>query len=259
MGFIPFSLIDFLDIVIVAWLLFMLYRVTRGTNTPYILVGITIIYLGWVVVRALNRELLSSILGQIISVGVIALIIVFQPEIRRFLQTLGMRQKELDFITRIFSSNRKSSSVNTSPIVSACLDMSDERTGALIVFTQQDDLQSIIEGGIAIDANVSVSLLKNIFFKNAPLHDGAIIVENNRIIAAKCILPVTQSNVPKSYGTRHRAAIGISEVTDAVVVVVSEETGKISIVKRGQIKNVEPQKFAPLLKRALNQREEPIA
>ena len=259
MGFIPFSLIDFLDIFIVAWLLFMLYRVTRGTNTPYILVGITIIYLGWVIVRALNMELLSNILGQIISVGVIALIIVFQPEIRRFLQTLGMRQKELDFITRIFSSNRKGASTNTSPIVSACLDMSDEHTGALIVFTQQDDLQSIIEGGIAIDANVSVSLLKNIFFKNAPLHDGAIIVENNRIIAAKCILPVTQSNVPKSYGTRHRAAIGISEVTDAVVVVVSEETGKISIVKRGQIKNVEPQKFAAQLKRALNQRDEPIA
>ncbi|MBR2352725.1 MAG: diadenylate cyclase CdaA [Alistipes sp.] len=259
MGFIPFSLVDFLDIFIVAGLFFMLYRVTRGTNTPYILVGIAMIYLGWVVVRALNMELLSTILGQIISVGAIALIIVFQPEIRRFLQTLGMRQKELDFITRIFSSNRKVTSVNTSPIVSACLDMSDERTGALIVFTQKDDLQAIIEGGIALDANVSVSLLKNIFFKNAPLHDGAIIVDNNRIVAAKCILPVTQSNVPKSYGTRHRAAIGISEVTDAVVLVVSEETGKISIVKRGQIKNIEQQKLAAALKRALNQREEQAA
>ena len=206
-------------------------------------------------VRALNMELLSNILGQVISVGVIALIIIFQPEIRRFLQLIGMRQKEFDFISRMFSVTRKKEDINTSPIVSACLDMSNTKTGALIVIRQKDDLLFIIENGIAVDANLSVSLLKNIFFKNAPLHDGAVIVEGNRIVAAKCILPVTQSDVPKDYGTRHRSAIGISELTDAVVVVVSEETGALSIVKAGQIKhNIDPQKFGYALKKALGQK-----
>ena len=253
MGFIPFTLIDFIDIFLVASLMFGIYRATRGTNAPYIFFGIIIVVIAWVMVRALNMELLSSILGQLISVGVIALIIIFQPEIRRFLQLIGMRQKELDFISRMFSS-RKKEDINTSPIVSACLDMSNTKTGALIVIRQKDDLMFVIENGITLDANTSVSLLKNIFFKNAPLHDGAVIIEGNHIVAAKCILPVTQSNVPKDYGTRHRSAIGMSELTDAVVVVVSEETGNISIAKNGQLKyNIDPQKFAGALKKALGQ------
>ena len=131
--------------------------------------------------------------------------------------------------------------------------MSEEKVGALIVFRRRDDLQFVIESGIAVDANTSVSLLKNIFFKNAPLHDGAVVIDNNRIVAAKCILPVTQSNVPKSYGTRHRAAIGLSEMTDAVVVVVSEETGAISIVKSGKLtRKIDPQKFGSMLREALD-------
>ena len=135
--------------------------------------------------------------------------------------------------------------------------MSENRVGALIVFRRKDDLQFVIEGGIALDANITMSLIKNIFFKNAPLHDGAVVIDNNRIVAAKCILPVTQSNVPKSYGTRHRAAIGLSEMTDAVVLVVSEETGAISIVKGGKIKSkIDPQKLNSLLKQALNEQEE---
>ncbi len=253
MGFIPFTLIDFIDIFLVASLMFGIYRATKGTSAPYIFFGIIIICIAWVMVRALNMELLSMILGNVISVGVIALVIIFQPEIRRFLQLIGMRQKEFDFISRVFSSSRKKEDINTSPIVSACLDMSESYTGALIVIRQRDDLQFIIEGGIALDANVSVSLLKNIFFKNAPLHDGAVVIEGSRVVAAKCILPVTQSDVPKDYGTRHRAAIGISELTDAVVVVVSEETGSISIVKNGQIKhNIDSQKFPILLKKMLS-------
>ena len=255
MGFIPFTLIDFIDIFLVAGLMFAIYRATRGTSAPYIFFGIIIICIAWVMVRALNMELLSNILGQVISVGVIALIIIFQPEIRRFLQLIGMRQKEFDFISRMFSVTRKKEDINTSPIVSACLDMSNTKTGALIVIRQKDDLLFIIENGIAVDANLSVSLLKNIFFKNAPLHDGAVIVEGNRIVAEKCILPVTQADVPKDYGTRHRSAIGISELTDAVVVVVSEETGALSIVKAGQIKlNIDPQKFGYALKKALGQK-----
>ena len=254
MGFIPFTLIDFIDIFLVASLMFGIYRATRGTNAPYIFFGIIIVIIAWVMVRALNMELLSSILGQVISVGVIALIIIFQPEIRRFLQLIGMRQKEFDFISRMFSS-RKKEDINTSPIVSACLDMSNTKTGALIVIRQKDDLMFVIENGITLDANTSVSLLKNIFFKNAPLHDGAVIIEGNHIVAAKCILPVTQSDVPKDYGTRHRSAIGMSELTDAVVIVVSEETGSISIAKNGQLKhNIDPQKFALALKKALGQR-----
>jgi uncharacterized protein (TIGR00159 family) len=132
--------------------------------------------------------------------------------------------------------------------------MSNTKTGALIVIRQRDDLMFVIENGITLDANISVSLLKNIFFKNAPLHDGAVIIEDNHIVAAKCILPVTQSDVPKDYGTRHRSAIGMSELTDAVIVVVSEETGSISIAKNGQLKhNIDPQKFAGALKKALGQ------
>ena len=257
MGFIPFTFIDLLDILLVAGLLFIVYKAMKGTNAPYIMVGIVMVYFGWVIVRALNMELLSTILGQIISVGVIALLVIFQPELRRFLFTLGMRQKELDFLTRFFSLNRKHSSTNTSPIVSACKDMSEEKVGALIVFRRKDDLQFVIEGGIALDANITVSLIKNIFFKNAPLHDGAVVIDNNRIVAAKCILPVTQSNVPKSYGTRHRAAIGLSEMTDAVVLVVSEETGAISIVKGGKLKSkIDAQKLNATLKQALEEAKE---
>ena len=256
MGFIPFTLIDFIDIFLVAGLMFAIYRATRGTSAPYIFFGIIIICIAWVMVRALNMELLSNILGQVISVGVIALIIIFQPEIRRFLQLIGMRQKEFDFISRMFSVTRKKEEINTSPIVSAGLDMSNTKTGALIVIRQKDDLLFIIENGIAVDANLSVSLLKNIFFKNAPLHDGAVIIEGNRIVAAKCILPVTQSDVPKDYGTRHRSAIGLSELTDSVVVVVSEETGALSIAKGGQLKhNIDPQKFGAALKKALGQQK----
>ena len=234
MDFIPFTFIDFIDIFFVALIMFGLYRMTRGTNAPYIVSGIIVIYIVWVVVRALNMELLSSILGQIVSVGVLAIIIVFQPELRHFLQMIGMRRKGFNFINRIFNTH-DFTGPNLTPIISACTDMSESKTGALIVLAQESDLRDIIDGGIRLDAQLSQPLLENIFFKNAPLHDGAAVVMNNRIVAAKCILPVTQSNVPKSYGTRHRAAIGVSETTDAIVLIVSEETGIISMAKGGKL------------------------
>ena len=250
MGFVPFTFIDFIDIILVAAIMFWIYRATRGTNAPYIISGIIMIYLMWVVVRTLNMELLSNILGQFVSVGVIALIIVFQPEIRRFLQMIGMRQKRFNFITRIFSTGDDTVQTNVVPIVTACREMSETKTGALIVIGQQSDLRLIAEGGIALDAKVSTSLLKNIFFKNAPLHDGAVLIEGDRIVAAKCILPVTQSDVPKSYGTRHRAAIGMSEISDAIILVVSEETGGISIAHGGTIhRDIAPDQLANLLQR----------
>lgn len=250
MGFVPFTFIDFIDIILVAAIMFWIYRTTRGTNAPYIISGIIMIYLMWVVVRTLNMELLSNILGQFVSVGVIALIIVFQPEIRRFLQMIGMRQKRFNFIARIFNRNDNTSVTIIAPIVQACREMSAHKTGALIVIGRQSDLRLITEGGIAIDAKISTPLLENIFFKNAPLHDGAVVIEGDRIVAAKCILPVTQSDVPKSYGTRHRAAIGMSEISDAIILVVSEETGGISIAHGGTIhRDIAPDQLANLLQR----------
>lgn len=250
MGFVPFTFIDFIDIILVAAIMFWIYRATRGTNAPYIISGIIMIYLMWVVVRTLNMELLSNILGQFVSVGVIALIIVFQPEIRRFLQMIGMRQKRFNFIARIFNRNDNTSVTIIAPIVQACREMSAHKTGALIVIGRQSDLRLITEGGIAIDAKISTPLLENIFFKNAPLHDGAVVIEGDRIVAAKCILPVTQSDVPKSYGTRHRAAIGMSEISDAIILVVSEETGGISIAHGGTIhRDIASDQLANLLQR----------
>lgn len=254
MDFVPFTFVDFIDIVLVAAIMYWIYRMTRGTNAPYILSGIILVYLMWVIVRALNMELLSSILGQVISVGVLALFIIFQPELRRFLQIIGTRQKQFNFITRIFSLGEDGrEQPNLAPIVTACREMAQTKTGALIVIRQESDLQLIADGGIAIDAKLSVSLLKNIFFKNAPLHDGAVLVEGDRVVAAKCILPVTQSDVPKDYGTRHRAAIGMSEISDAIIVVVSEETGGISIAHAGELRrDIAPEKLQQTLQRYLN-------
>ena len=252
MGFIPFTFIDFIDIVSVAAIMFWIYRMTKGTNAPYILSGIIAIYLLWVVVRTLNMELLSTILGQVISVGVIALIIVFQPELRRFLQMIGMRRKYLDFISRILIPDEEKVPTDVGSIVTACREMSLTKTGALIVIGRHSDLTLIAEGGITVDAKVSTALLQNIFFKNAPLHDGAVIIKNDRVVAAKCILPVTESEVPKSYGTRHRAAIGMSEISDALIVVVSEETGGIAIAQGGQLsRDVDPVRLQQILQHHL--------
>ena len=235
MDFIPFTFIDFIDIFFVALIMFGLYRMTRGTNAPYIVSGIIVIYIVWVVVRALNMELLSSILGQIVSVGVLAIIIVFQPELRHFLQMIGMRRKGFNFINRIFNTH-DFTGPNLTPIISACTDMSESKTGALIVLAQESDLRDIIDGGIRLDAQLSQPLLENIFFKNSPLHDGAMIIDGGRIKAAGCILPVSHDeNVPRQLGLRHRSALGISQVTDALAIIVSEETGNISIAYRGKL------------------------
>ena len=150
------------------------------------------------------------------------------------------------------------SPVNIAPIVTACRDMAETKTGALIVIRRESDLSHIAENGITIEAKSSVSLLKNIFFKNAPLHDGAVLIEGDRIVAAKCILPVTQSDVPKDYGTRHRAAIGMSETSDAVIVVVSEETGGISVAHNGELRrDIEPARLQQTLQRFFTKPEHP--
>ena len=252
MGFVPFTFIDLIDILFVAYIMYWIYRTTKGTNAPYIISGIIVVYLLWVIVKTLNMELLSTILGHIISVGAIALIVVFQPEIRRFLQKIGMSQKRFNFISRIFNHGSKIAETNLQPLVVACREMSDTKTGALVVIGQQSDLSLITEGGICLDAKISSQLIHNIFFTNSPLHDGAVVIEGDRIVAARCILPVTQSDVPKSFGTRHRAAIGMSEISDAIILVVSEETGAISIANNGRINlNIPSDRLGAVLQKYL--------
>lgn len=252
MDFIQFSIIDCIDIFLVALAIYYVYKLTKGTYAPSILTGIIIIYLLWIAVSALHMEMLSAILGHIIGVGIIALIVIFQPEIRRFLHMIGTRstKRRETFFGRLFSipeyTNVHIESVV--PIVKACTDMSQSKTGALIVMQQRSDLTVIAETGLQLDAKISSSLLKNIFFKNTPLHDGAVIINNGRIEAAKCVLPSTQREVPAHFGMRHRAAIGISEVTDALVVIVSEETGNISVAKEGGVSyNITPTELKNIL------------
>ena len=258
MGFIPFTFVDFIDIILVASLLYAFYRAMRGTSAPYIMLGIFFIYLLWILVKTFNLVLFSTILGQIISVGVIAIIIIFQPEIRHFLQAIGRQRERFGWLSRIFNlRNRKGEQdIDLQPIVDACREMGEQKVGALIIIKQSNDLGIVEESGIAIDAKVSTALLENIFFKNAPLHDGAVIINGNRVVAAKCVLPSTQQDVPKSYGMRHRAALGMSEVSDAIVIAVSEETGRISLAHDSQIKrNIEPQNLASSIRKLMRKND----
>ncbi len=240
MDFIRITIVDILDIFAIAVIMYYMYKITRGTQAPNILTGIILIYLLWIVVQALNMEMLSAVLGHIIGVGVVALIVVFQPEIRRFLQLLGKRSKQRrsSFFGKLFDfrEEKHTDMGFLNPMVKACADMSASKTGALIVIQEYLDLGFITETGITLDANISSSLLKNIFFKNSPIHDGAVVINNGRIVAAKCVLPSTQNDVPISFGMRHRAALGVTEVSDAIVIVVSEETGAISLARNGKIK-----------------------
>ena len=208
----------------------------KGTNAFSLFIGVFIFYLFWIFVRAFNMELLASIMGQIMSVGVIALIVVFQQEIRRLLIYFGNKYFS-NFSRRLsgtLSGNDQSGYIDE--VVTACENMASQRCGALIVFTRRNNLNLIQDTGDAISAKISHRLIETIFFKNSPLHDGAMIISNGRIAAARCVLPQTERlDIPASLGMRHRAAIGVSETTDAVVVVVSEQTGRISYVDNGML------------------------
>ena len=257
-GFLDITLVDIIDIFVVALIMFQVYRLTRGTNALRIVVGILIIYLLWIVTRVLNMELLSMILGQIIGVGVIALIIVFQQEIRRFLILLGTQytNRRVSFMARLFRPRgRKVKVVGQEwidTVVGACADMAKTKTGALIVIARKVNLLPFIEQGERIDALISASLIKNIFFKNSPLHDGAMVIADDRIAAARCVLPSTEREVPMEFGMRHRAALGASEITDALVIVVSEERGTISIARKGHIsRDISPAHLQVLLRKGL--------
>lgn len=239
--------IDIVDIAMVAILFYELYKLVKGTNVMRIFWAVIIFYISWRIVDALNMRLSSEILGQFISIGLIALVIVFQPEIRKFLLLIGTKtqldgdnvRKRIQF-WKHHMNNAKT--VSYDAYVQACIHMSQTRTGALIVFKRQNEIEEIARTGEAIHAKASSALIETIFFKNSPLHDGAMIVQGSSILAARCILPVSSNpNIDPNLGLRHRSAIGITEQLDVISVIVSEETGAISYAVGGDIHhNVTP-------------------
>ncbi len=242
-GFLTIRLVDLIDITIVTVLLYKLYNLLRGGVAINIFIGLLTVYaLYWICVKVLSMELLGTILGQFISLGFIALIIVFQQEVRRFLIVLGTNNilSKNTFTRQILPWNwqmAKSNPLNIQDIVKACRQMAKTKTGAIIVLAKSSELKYYTNTGDLMNAEISHSLIESIFFKNSPLHDGSIIIVNNMIKAARCVLPVTENvELPGHLGMRHRAAIGITEQSDALALVVSEETGDISIAKEGHIK-----------------------
>ena len=243
-GFLNLSFADSVDILMVAVLIYLAFRWIRGSAAMNIFLAIILLFVLRVVVAAFNMKLMSALLSTFIDVGVLALIVIFQPEVRHFLMKLGSRYgvagKGKDLLGKLFGvQEKKLGSETVNEIAEACRAMSAAKTGALIVLPHRDSLQYIAETGDAVDAKVSRRLIMNIFFKNSPLHDGAMVIEGDRIVAARCTLPITQrTDIPPSYGMRHKAAIGISEETDADVIVVSEETGGISFIRGGRLDHI---------------------
>ncbi len=236
--FFYFGIKDFIDILLVAFLLYYIYKLMKSSGSLNVFTGIMIFFLIWLVVsQVLEMKLLGSIFDKLINVGVLALFILFQKEIRRFLLTIGSHQY-VRGVVHLFTGNRKQKTERHEgimPIVMACLSMSKQKVGALIILEHSTPLDDAIRTGDAIDANINQRLIENIFFKNSPLHDGAMIIGKNRIKAAGCILPVSHNlDIPKELGLRHRAAMGISQVSDAHAIIVSEETGGISVAYKGQ-------------------------
>ncbi len=235
--FIDFSVKDFIDILLVAFLLYYTYKLMKASGSINVFTGILIFILIWLVVsQVLEMRLLGSIFDKLVSVGVIALIVLFQDEIRRFLLTLGSHKRASGLI-RFLTGTKKETieKADIMPIVMACLNMGKQKVGALIVIEKNVPLDDIVRTGDVIDANINQRLIENIFFKNSPLHDGAMVISHKRIKAAGCILPVSHSlDIPKELGLRHRAALGVSQETDAYAIIVSEETGGISVAHRGE-------------------------
>ena len=235
--FIEFSIKDIIDILLVAYLLYQTYRLMKDSGSINIFIGILVFIGCWLIVsQVLEMRLLGSIFDKLVSVGVLALIVLFQDDIRKFLVNLGSHKRLGNFF-RILTNTKKEKTerADIMPIVMACMSMSKGKVGALIVIEKNVPLNEIIRSGETINADVNQRLIENIFFKNSPLHDGAMIIRHKQIIAAGCILPVSHDlNIPKELGLRHRAAMGVSQETDALAIIVSEETGGISVAHKGQ-------------------------
>lgn len=248
-GFLDISWVDMIDITLVSILLYQVYKLMRGSVAVKIFVGVLSLYLIYLIVRAAQMELLGSILGQFMGYGVLAAIILFQPEIRKFLLLIGKSAdfKSLDGIRNFFNwkKSQKEETFNITPVIEAAKVLGGTNTGALIVFSRDSALKFYSESGDTIDAVLSKRLLLSIFNKHSPLHDGAVIIYKGKIKAARCVLPVSESeNLPAQFGLRHRAALGMSEVTDTAVLVVSEETGQFSLARSGKLEhNLSPQEI----------------
>jgi diadenylate cyclase len=235
--------IDVVDILLVALLIYYLYQLVKGTAAINIFFGILTIYILYLLVDALQMKLLSKILGQFIGVGVLALVVVFQQEIRRFLLLVGASwlNNRFGFLKRLVPTRLVGTYIqetDTKELELALDDLLRTQTGALIVILKNSELKYYLRSGIPMDAKLSSQLLQNIFFKNSPLHDGAVIIQGNSIKAARCILPLSEkTDFPDSFGLRHRAAVGVTELSDAVAIVISEQFQQISIVFGGKLEN----------------------
>jgi len=257
-----FGIKEIIDIALVVFLLYQTYRLLNKSGASNIFIGILTVIIIWFLVSFVFRlELLGSILNQLMSVGVFGLIVLFQDEIKRFLSRMGSRNRGafMNFIKRVFGSKKgekKEHNLDIVQIVLACNSLSRSNTGALIVIKRSTDLGLYVQSGELINANINARLIENIFFKNSPMHDGAIIIEGRKIRSAGSILPVSKNqSIPKRLGLRHRAALGISEATDAVAVIISEESGKISWAANGEITvNVKPEELEHFLSNALEEK-----
>lgn len=239
MNYFDFGIKDVIDIVLVALMLYYLYRLMKESRSLNVFIGIMMFVVVWLLVsQVIEMRLLGSMMDKLVSVGVIGLIVLFQEDIRKFLYNIGAHQR-IRLITKYFVPDRGKKKQDPQkqyimPIVMACLGMSKQKVGALIVMERQMPLDDIVMTGETIDANINQRLIENIFFKNSPLHDGAMLISKNRIKAAGCILPVSHNlDIPKELGLRHRAAMGMSQESDAISIVVSEETGGISVAIKG--------------------------
>lgn len=240
--FLKFSWIDGVDILLVAILIYYIYSLIRNTLAVNLVLGMVIIVIGYYVTAGLHMNLLSAIINKFMSVGILALVVIFQPEIRRFLLHIGKNtflQKNKAWWGYLFGSKNieQDNMLRIKPIVDACKNMKKSRTGALIVFVKYYDEEFFNNSCELIDGKISRRLLESIFQKNSPLHDGAVVIAENKIKSASCILPLTDNDkLPLQFGLRHRAGIGVSEATDAVAVIISEETGEISYAKQGRVR-----------------------
>lgn len=245
LGFLEMSFTDILDILLLAILIFILFKWIRGSSAMSIFVAIISLYFIRILVGAFGMKFMATLLDTVLDVGVLAIIVIFQPEIRKFLIQLGNKYmanaKESNLINRLLGKGKKAANYSDSvnEIADACARMAESKTGALIVIAHTAPLEDIISTGDKVDAAIHRRLIMSLFFKNSPLHDGALIIAGGRILAARCTLPITQrKNIPANYGMRHKAAIGITEETDADVIVVSEETGRISFIKGGEVTKI---------------------
>lgn len=236
--FFSFGIIDALDILLVAALLYFCFKLMRESRSLSVFFGVLTFIVAWFVIsQLLEMRLLGAVLDKLVSVGVIAILILFQDDIRKFLYRIGSNNRTKHWLSFMRREKETPTRTDLTPIVRACASMSRGRVGALIVIERGDPLSDIIKTGDRVNADISQRLIENIFFKNSPLHDGAMVIKNHRIMAAGCILPVSHDlAIPKELGLRHRAAKGLSEETDALCIVVSEETGGISTVQRGEFR-----------------------